>query len=378
MKYIKEFRDGKLAKKLIHAIRDKAYPNRHYTFMEFCGGHTHAIHRYGIPDILPDNIELIHGPGCPVCVLPITRIDQAIHYAKMPNTILVSYGDMLRVPGSDQQALIHAKAEGAEVNMVYSIEDALNIAERMPNKNVIFFAIGFETTTPPTAVALMQAKEKNLNNFYVFCNHVLTPPALKSLLSDDIPTCIQGFIGPAHVSIIIGANAYQFVANEFHKSMVIAGFEPLDVLHSILWLVEMVNDNKAEVLTQYTRAVTEKGNTRAQECIKEVFIVRPTFEWRGLGDIPNSALMLNEKYKAHDAETQFPVTITAAKEHKACECGAVLKGITKPKECKLFRVVCTPENPLGSCMVSQEGACRAVYSYSLVSNNDNTHQSQTA
>lgn len=363
MKYIEEFRDADHAKMLATAIAEKAHPERHYRLMEFCGGHTHTIHRYGLPYLLPDNVEMVHGPGCPVCILPITRIDNAIALANMPEVILCSYGDMLRVPGSGQQNLLQAKARGADVRMVYSVDDALNIAQLNPKKEVVFFAIGFETTTPPTAFAIKQAETLQLPNFSVFCNHVLTPIAMDSLLQETDSVNLDGFVGPAHVSIVIGSQAYETVSQKYQKPIVIAGFEPLDVLHSILMLIEQINKNHAEVEIQYTRAVNHAGNLRSQAMMAEILMLRPTFEWRGLGHIPNSALQIRPSFAAFDAEKRFVLPETAGVDHKQCDCGDVLRGIKKPRDCKLFAKVCTPENPLGACMVSSEGACAAVYAY---------------
>jgi len=366
MKYITEFRDSALAQVLARRINIAASPGCHYQFMEFCGGHTHTIHRYGIPSLLPINVEMIHGPGCPVCVLPIARVDKAIALACLPNTILCTYGDMLRVPGSGQRSLLKVKAEGADVRMVYSIDDTLEIAKQNPEKNIVFFAIGFETTTPPTAVAIQNAKLQRLKNFSVFCNHVLTPVAMESLLKiqpKNTTISLAGFIGPAHVSIVIGSSAYEKISATYKKPIVIAGFEPLDVLHAILMLIAQVNAGHYEVENQYTRAVNREGNLKSQRLVHEVFELRPTFEWRGLGWIPNSALQIRADYADFDAEIRFTLPESTGKEHKGCECASVLRGIKKPTECKLFAKVCTPENPLGSCMVSSEGACAAVYAY---------------
>lgn len=367
MKYIEEFRDKDIAATLAQAIKIAAHPHRHYRFMEFCGGHTHTIHRYGLPSLLPENVEMIHGPGCPVCVLPMGRIDKAIALAYFPNVILCSYGDMLRVPGSKQQSLLQAKARGADVRMIYSVDDALRIANDHPQKDVVFFAIGFETTTPPTAYAILQAKARHLTNFSVFCNHVLTPVAMDSLLhttSTDAPAVsLDGFVGPAHVSIVIGSQAYEAVSQKYQKPIVISGFEPLDVLHSILMLIEQMNAQRCQVEIQYTRAVTREGNLRSQLLIAEVLELRPSFEWRGLGEIKNSALQIKASYAEFDAEKRFSLPDGVGIEHKQCDCSMILRGLKKPTDCKLFAKVCTPENPLGSCMVSSEGACAAVYAY---------------
>lgn len=365
MKYIEEFRNGEYAKALSQEIAAAVNPKRQYQLMEFCGGHTHAIHRYGIPSLLPQNIEMLHGPGCPVCVLPMARIDKAIALATFPNVILCSYGDMLRVPGTGQKSLLKAKASGADVRMIYSVDDALKIAKDNPQKNIVFFAIGFETTTPPTAFAIQQAKKLNFNNFSVFCNHVLTPVAMDSLLQTE-EVSIDGFVGPAHVSIVIGSAPYETVSKKYQKPIVISGFEPLDVLHSVLMLIQQLNANRCEVEIQYTRAVNRFGNLLSQQIMTEVLELRESFEWRGLGFIPYSALKINNNYAEFDAEKRFELPETKGEEHKQCICGSVLRGVKKPTACKLFAKVCTPENPLGSCMVSSEGACAAVYAYGRV------------
>lgn len=371
MKYISEFRDGKIATHIALNIKKAVMPDRKYRIMEFCGGHTHAIHRYGLPTLLTKNIEMVHGPGCPVCVLPIKRINYAINLAKAANVIFCSYGDMLRVPGTNQNSLLKAKAAGADVRMVYSIDDALNIARNNPKKEIIFFAIGFETTTPPTAVALISAKKEGLENFSIFCNHVLTPSAMATLLQDEKEnksTQLDGFIGPAHVSILIGSQAYQEVAVNYQKPIVISGFEPLDILYSILMLIQMINQNKTGIKNQYTRAVIAEGNLKSQKIVSETLELREAFEWRGLGWIKNSALKIKKDYSMFDAELRFPIHIsdTNAKEHKTCECSSILRGIKKPTDCKLFAKVCTPNNPLGACMVSSEGACAAYYTYGRI------------
>ncbi len=365
MKYMSEFRDPKLAAALAAEIRAAMLPGRIYHIMEFCGGHTHAIHRYGIPELLPPEIHLVHGPGCPVCVLPVHRLDQAMVIASQPDTILCTYGDMMRVPGSDRDSLWTVKARGADVRMVYSIDDALAIAEQYPDQRVVFFAIGFETTTPPTAVAILRAQERGLANFSVFCNHVLTPAALYALLSgpgsEDVR--VDGFIGPSHVSTIIGTEPYVPIAREFAKPIVVAGFEPLDVLQSLLMLVRQLNEGRCDVENQYSRVVQPEGNRRAQALVADVFEVAPSFAWRGLGELPRSALRLREHYAAFDAERVFAVAPSRGREHPSCECAAVIRGAMSPNGCKLFGKACTPSSPLGACMVSSEGACAAYYAY---------------
>jgi len=380
MKYLDEFRDGQLAQGLAARIRQEADATRHYALMEFCGGHTHAICRYGIEDLLPDHIRLIHGPGCPVCVLPSGRLQAAIDLAERERVILCGYGDLLRVPGAKGDTLLKAKARGADVRMVYSVDDALEIARAHPGQHIVFFAIGFETTTPPTAVAIRQARRESLSNFSVYCNHVLTPPALRALLADppsspstshtqgerevaEIKGQIDGFIGPAHVSTVIGSQPYQFVAIEHHHPLVIAGFEPLDVLHAILMLIRQLNADEVRVDNEYTRAVNPEGNRKAQQLMDEVFITRSRFAWRGLGELPDSALAIRAEFADWDAECRFAIPEIQATDHKACVCAEVLRGVTRPDECKVFATACTPEHPLGSCMVSAEGACAAHYHY---------------
>ncbi|WP_137042940.1 hydrogenase formation protein HypD [Pseudolabrys sp. FHR47] len=368
MKYVNEYRDGRLARSLAETITRIADPAKHYHFMEFCGGHTHAISRYGIEDLLPANVRMIHGPGCPVCVLPVGRIDAAIALAERPEVTLCTYGDLMRVPGSHGTSLLRAKAAGADIRMVYSTLDAIGIAEAEPERQVVFFAIGFETTTPPTALAIRLAAQKKLSNFSVFCNHVLTPSAIQNILeSPDVRSLgtvrIDGFIGPAHVSTVIGTEPYNFFAEEFAKPVVVAGFEPLDVMQAILMLIAQVNDGRHEVENQYVRAVTPGGNARAKAEVAEIFELRKSFEWRGLGMVPYSGLRLKEAYAAFDAERRFGIDYVPARDNPACECGAILRGVKKPVDCKLFGTVCTPETPMGSCMVSAEGACAAHWTY---------------
>ncbi|MDO9148149.1 MAG: hydrogenase formation protein HypD [Hydrogenophaga sp.] len=368
MKYIDEFRDGDLARQIGARIAAEAHPDRSYSFMEFCGGHTHAISRYGVLELLPPNVRMIHGPGCPVCVLPIGRIDLAIRLALERGAIVCTYGDTMRVPASDSLSLIKAKARGGDIRMVYSAADAMAIARANPQREVVFFAIGFETTTPPTALAIRDAAREGLANFSVLCCHVLTPSAITHILESPevrqlgtVP--IDGFIGPAHVSIVIGSAPYDHFAEEYRKPVVIAGFEPLDVMQAILMLVRQVNEGRAHVENEFTRAVTPEGNLKAQALVSEVFELRPSFEWRGLGEVPYSALKIREAFATFDAERRFDLNYTPVADNKACECGAILRGVKKPTDCKIFGTVCTPENPVGSCMVSSEGACAAHYTY---------------
>ncbi|OGS81695.1 MAG: hydrogenase formation protein HypD [Gallionellales bacterium GWA2_59_43] len=372
MKYVDEFRDGGLAQNLAasiaHEVRD-----RDYSFMEFCGGHTHAISRYGVTDLLPSNVRMIHGPGCPVCVLPIGRVDMAIALALEHGATLCTYADTVRIPASDNLSLLKAKARGADIRMVYSAADALAFAQQHPEKQVVFFAIGFETTTPPTAVLIKQAQALNLTNFSVLCCHVLTPSAIANILESPevrqygtVP--LDGFIGPAHVSTVIGSRPYEFFAEEYRKPVVIAGFEPLDVMQAILMLIRQVNENRAEVENEFTRAVSRDGNLKAQNLVAEVFELRREFEWRGLGLVPYSALKIRREFAEFDAELRFPLGYRAVPDNKACECGAILRGVKRPWDCKVFGTVCTPESPMGSCMVSSEGACAAHYTYGRFKN----------
>ncbi len=368
MKYIDEFRDGATARGVARQIALEANPDRAYRLMEFCGGHTHAIYRYGVQDLLPNHVNMIHGPGCPVCVLPIGRLDMALRLADRDGITLCTYGDMMRVPGSGGRSLLQAKSEGADVRMVYSAADALKLAHQFSDRQVVFFAIGFETTTPPTAVAIQTALAEGLENFTVFCNHVLTPSAIANILESpdvrEIGTVpIDGFLGPAHVSVVIGYQPYEFFAREYRKPVVISGFEPLDVMQSILMLIRQLNSGRAEVENQYIRAVSRDGNLKAKTLVAEVFELRRQFEWRGLGVVPYSALRIKQRYARFDAEARFNLSYTPAKEHNGCECGAILRGVLQPIDCKLFATACTPENPMGSCMVSSEGACAAHYSY---------------
>ena len=362
MKYIDEYRDGRLARSIAASIVREADPGRHYQFMEFCGGHTHTISRYGIEDLLPANVEMVHGPGCPVCVLPIGRIDEAIRLAMRPEVTLCTYSDLMRVPASGGASLLKAKAAGADIRMVYSTLDAINIAETEPGREVIFFAIGFETTTPATALAIHLAQSKQLSNFSVFCNHVLTPPAIRAVL-DSADVRVDGFIGPAHVSTVIGTRPYEGLASEFRRPVVVAGFEPLDVVQAILMLVRQVNEQRHDVENQYIRAVTAGGNLIAQREIAEIFELRASFEWRGLGELPISALRVRDAYADFDAERRFAIETIHAADNPACECGDILRGLKKPAECKLFGTLCSPEMPMGSCMVSPEGACAAHWTY---------------
>jgi len=377
MKYVSEFRQQSLARQLSAAIAAEVEPERQYNLMEFCGGHTHAIFRYGVQDLMPENVNFVHGPGCPVCVLPIGRIDSAIYLVEVQDVILCTYGDLLRVPASGRKSLLKVKAAGGDVRMVYSTQDALRVARENPGREVVFFAIGFETTTPPTAVAIKQAQAQGLENFSVFCNHVLTPAAIQNILESpevrELGTVfIDGFFGPSHVSSVIGSLPYEFFAEEYQKPVVIAGFEPLDVMQSALMLVRQINNGRHEVENEYTRVVTREGNVKAQNLVAEVMELRRSFEWRGLGLVPYSALKIKKSYAKFDAEQRFEIPVSKAGDVKGCECPAILRGAKRPTDCKLFGTVCTPENPMGSCMVSSEGACAAYWSYGRFRNPDSS------
>ncbi len=368
MKYVDEFRDGAIAQGIATAIAREVQPERRYAFMEFCGGHTHAISRYGVADLLPPQVRMIHGPGCPVCVLPVGRIDQVIRLALDEGVTVCSYGDTLRVPASEGLSMLRARAQGADIRMIYSAADTLALAQKEPDRQVVFFAIGFETTTPPTALVIRQAAKLGLANFSVLCCHVLTPPAIAAILAapeaggaGSVP--LDGFVGPAHVSTVIGSRPYAAFAAEYRKPVVIAGFEPLDVMQAIRMLVRQVNEGRAEVENEFTRAVTEEGNLKAQALMAEVFELRSEFEWRGLGVLPHSALKIRPRFAGFDAEARFGLGYRPVPDHKSCDCGAILRGVKTPRDCKLFGTVCTPETPMGSCMVSSEGACAAHYTY---------------
>ena len=364
MKYVDEFRNGNLARRMATEITNISKGQK-FKFMEVCGGHTHTIFKHGIEDILPENIELIHGPGCPVCVLPMGRIDDAIAIAKTEGTIFTTFGDMMRVPGS-QGSLLDAKAAGADVRFIYSPLDALNIARQNPKKEVVFFAIGFETTAPSTAVTLLQAKNEDIHNFSVFCNHVTIIPTIKAIL-DSPDLRLDGFIGPGHVSMVIGLRTYQFIARDYQKPVVISGFEPLDIIQSILMLLKQYQTGKVVVENQYKRVVRPEGNLKSLEVMTQTMELRPYFEWRGLGFITHSALKIRSDFVQWDAEERFEVPGLQVADPKACQCGEVLKGVIKPWECKVFGTACTPETPIGSCMVSPEGACAAYFNYGRLS-----------
>ncbi|MDQ6616916.1 MAG: hydrogenase formation protein HypD [Actinomycetota bacterium] len=360
MRFVDEYRDPVAARALVSTITRLAGDD-HFKFMEVCGGHTHTIYRHGIEHVLPDTVELVHGPGCPVCVIPMGRVDDAIAVSEQPGVIFTSFGDMMRVPGSNGN-LLEAKARGADIRFVYSPLDALRLAIANPDRKVVFFAVGFETTAPSTALTLLKAKEQGVTNFSVFCNHVTIVPPIKAILeSPDLR--LDGFLGPGHVSTVIGQRPYRFVPAQYGKPLVTAGFEPLDILQAIAMLLAQIREGRCEIENQYTRVVREEGNPRALDVLGQVFELRPHFEWRGLGFISQSALKLRPEFANFDAELLFHVPGVRVADPKACQCGEVLKGVIKPWECKVFGTACTPETPIGTCMVSSEGACAAYYNF---------------
>jgi hydrogenase expression/formation protein HypD len=361
MRFVDEYRSGDIAKRLAEQIAGLVEPGRHYKLMEVCGGHTHAIYKHGVEDLLPDEIELVHGPGCPVCVIPMGRQDDAIAIAMNPEVIFTTFGDMLRVPASNG-SLLDAKARGADVRMVYSPLDALRIARENPDREVVFFAIGFETTTPSTAVTLLRAREEGIMNFSVFANHVTIIPAIRSIL-DSPDLRLQGFIGPGHVSTVIGNRPYEFICRDYGLPIAVSGFEPLDVLQGVHMIMTQLAEGRAEVENQYSRVVRPEGNPVALRAIAQTMELRTTFEWRGLGFISQSALKLREEFAQWDAEVRHAIPGVRVADPKACQCGEVLKGVIKPWQCKVFGTSCTPDRPIGTCMVSSEGACAAYYNY---------------
>ena len=361
MRFVDEFRDAAKARALAAQITALCEPGRQYKFMEVCGGHTHTIYKHGLEDYLPETITLVHGPGCPVCVMPMGRVDDAIHIAEQPDVILTTFGDMMRVPGG-RGSFLDSNAAGTDIRMVYSPLDSLKIARQNPDKRVVFMAIGFETTAPSTAMTVLRAAAEGIENFSIFCNHVTIIPAIKAILnSPDLR--LDGFVGPGHVSTVIGCRPYDFIAREYGKPLVCAGFEPLDILQSVYELMIQLAEGRSEVENQYSRVVPWDGNPRALKAIGEVMELRPYFEWRGLGFISHSALKVRDAYASFDAEKIFELPGVRVADPKACQCGEVLKGVLKPWECKVFGTACTPETPIGTCMVSSEGACAAYYNF---------------
>ena len=371
MKYLSEFRDPVLADKLLNEIKIDIdllkYSERKIRMMEVCGGHTHTIFKYGLEQLLPKEIELIHGPGCPVCVLPINKVDECVELAEEKQVILTTFGDAIRVPGS-KKSLLQAKAEGADIRIVYSPMDALDIAVKNPGKDVVFFALGFETTMPSTALTVQEAKKQDVLNFSILCNHITIPQTLKALLDTDNLN-LDAFIGPGHVNMIIGTEVYGFIVNQYKKPIVVSGFEPLDILQSISMLIKQLLENRCEIENQYKRVVSKKGNIIAQEAINNVYQIKEYSEWRGLGLIPESGVMLRNEYELYDAEKKYDLKTVNTPDPEKCQCGEVLQGFIKPYECKLFGKECTPHNPIGALMVSSEGSCAAYYNYKYPSEN---------
>ena len=370
MRYADEFRDPEKARYLVGEIEKLAAPlakarGRPLQVMEVCGGHTHTIFRYGLKAMLPeDTIEFVHGPGCPVCVLPMGRVDDCVALARDPRVIFTTFGDAMRVPGSEG-SLLHAKAGGADVRMVYSPLDALQLARDNPTREVVFFALGFETTMPSTALTVLQARADGIKNFSLFCNHITIIPTIKAIL-DSPELSLDGFLGPGHVSMVIGNRPYDFIAEHYRRPIVVAGFEPLDLLQSLWMVLKQLAEGRCEVENQYKRIVPEDGNAAALAAVTEVFELREFFEWRGLGSIDHSGVRMKKEFAGFDAERKFFVPNLKIADPKSCQCGEVLKGVIKPHQCKVFGTACTPERPLGALMVSSEGACAAYYQFGRI------------
>jgi hydrogenase expression/formation protein HypD len=370
MRYVDEFRDPELAKRLLARVGPLCEAaggtsEKPLSIMEICGGHTHAIFRYGLDKLVPASLEFVHGPGCPVCVLPMSRVDDCIEIAEQPGVMFCTFGDAMRVPGT-RKSLMQAKAEGCDIRMVYSPLDALALARKNPGRHVVFFGLGFETTMPSTALTLLRAARERVTNFSIFCNHILVPPPIRALLSDPAMR-LDGFVGPGHVSMVIGNRPYDFVAKEFGKPLVVSGFEPLDLLQSVVMVLQQLADGRAEIENQYSRVVPEDGNPQAMAAIDAVYEPRDSFDWRGLGEIDHSGVKIREAYAAFDAERIFGVGYgagkTAGREPEGCRCGDVIKGAIKPWDCPKYGGECVPDHPLGALMVSSEGACAAYYQY---------------
>ncbi|WP_137125085.1 hydrogenase formation protein HypD [Roseomonas sp. HF4] len=366
MKFVDEFRDPVLARSLLREIEAlaaevSAARGRPISIMEICGGHTHAIFRFGIEGMLPPSIELIHGPGCPVCVLPMGRVDDCIALAEMPGVTLATFGDALRVPGA-RGSLMEAKARGLDVRTVYSPMDALAMARAEPERIVVFFGLGFETTMPSTALTVLQAERDGIRNFALFCNHITIIPTIQALL-DEPDLRIDGFLGPGHVSMVIGTEPYRFVAERYARPLVVSGFEPLDVLQSLWMVLKQMREGRAEIENQYARVARDAGSRAAQDAVGRVFELREFFEWRGLGSIPHSGVRLREAFAAWDAEKRFLLPNLRVADPEACQCGDVLTGRIRPRDCRVFGTACTPATPLGALMVSSEGSCAAYHRY---------------
>ncbi len=373
MKFVDEFRDPQKARILLQEIQGliKRIPicgERPIWIMEVCGGHTHTIFRSGLNNMLPKEVEFIHGPGCPVCVLPRGRVDDCVDLAEREEVIMTTFGDAMRVTGS-RKSLLQAKAEGADVRMVYSPLDALQLARVNRDKEVVFFGLGFETTMPSTALTILQAKQEGIKNFSIFCNHITIIPTIKAIL-DSPDLHLDGFLGPGHVSMVIGMEPYAFIAEYYRKPITIAGFEPLDILQSVWMVLKQLAEGRCEVENQYTRIVPPYGNSQALQAIQEVFELREFFEWRGLGSIDHSGVRVREEFSTFDAEQKFPIPNLKIADPTSCQCGEVLKGVIKPSQCKVFGTACTPQNPLGALMVSTEGACAAYYNYGWIPEED--------
>lgn len=358
MKYIDEYRDAKSAWRFAHAI--ERITTQPWTLMEVCGGQTHAIVKFGVDELLPKNITLLHGPGCPVCVTPVELIDKAVDISARPDVIFTSFGDMLRVPGTKKD-LLSLKAEGGDIRMVYSPLDALKVAQQNPQKQVVFFAVGFETTAPANAMAVYQAKQQGVKNFSILVSHVLVPPAIEAILSSP-GNRVQGFLAAGHVCAVVGYEEYFPLAQKYHVPFVVTGFEPVDILQGIYMTIKQLEEGRAEVENQYARCVRREGNVPAQKIVRDVFTVIHR-KWRGIGEIPQSGLGLREEYAEFDAEKRFGLTDYSVEESSECISGLVLQGMKKPLECPAFGTLCTPEHPLGATMVSTEGACAAYYRY---------------
>lgn len=366
MRYVDEFRDPRAARALLREIAGAidglgATESKPLQIMEVCGGHTHAIFRHALKDLIPPALEFVHGPGCPVCVLPMGRVDDCIAIAREPGVIFTTFGDAMRVPGSSG-SLLQARAEGADVRMVYSPLDALDLAAANPQRRVVFFALGFETTMPATAMTVLEAERRGIANFSLFCNHITIVPTIKAIL-DSPGMAIDGFLGPGHVAMVIGTAPFEFIAARYRRPLVISGFEPTDILQGLLMVLRQLVQGRAAIENQYARLVDPRGNAAALDAITRVFELREFFEWRGLGSIDHSGIRMRAAYARFDAERLFEVPGARIADPKSCQCGEVLKGAIKPKQCKVFGSACTPQTPLGALMVSSEGACAAYYRF---------------